>query len=360
MITYKYLFQDGSDIKKYNGTSWSVIGTVPVTQAMFDSDGMRDLSVITDAAIKVLTSNQPKLLVSTNAGTVAGTITAVPNGRVILPSGDIDVPVQGFTSLQITAILSGAGDLKILASVDGGTTYKAWNGAAWATVATDAAAAKAGGMTPTVLNAITAAQWMQLIGTSSKIRFAYYLEQALSTDTAAADLITIQPKDIATGTPLLQSAGVTFDEVTLTGRLQDLEQINAINMAKLNFKSNALLMSAKYSLYEMVVDTFDTNGGVDASATTASYDTINKRYNGAGNVVMAVETVQASRKKLIVVPDGSTDVTLQYSLDGGTTWQSITANTVTDISAVAGASLKVKAALPAAGSTLTGIAFSWA
>ncbi|SFJ65954.1 F5/8 type C domain-containing protein [Paenibacillus sp. UNC496MF] len=353
-----------SEVRILPGTTlvatWVKVGDAPVTQSMFDTDGMVDLELINDKTIQSLVSDQPKVLASTNASTVSSSMTAVPFGRVILPTDDITLPPQGFKSLQLAAGLSGAGELKILASIDGGTTWMTWDGSTWTASAADAASAKANGMTPAVFNAVPVSQWQQLIGETGKIRFAYYLEQSNSGDVAYADQITIQPSDVANETPVIESVGITFDEVTLAGRLKDLEQINAINMAKLNFKSNALLASAKYSLYEMVVDTFDTSDGVDSSATTATYDTINKRYNGAGDVVMAAGPLQDGRKSLLVVLDGSTDVVLHFSLDDGATWQTIAASTVTDIRTVTGNDLMVKATLPAVASSLTGIACSWA
>ena len=59
----KYLFQDGTEIKKYeSGSGWVSVGTAPATKAMFDQYGMTDLSIIDNNAIQQLTSDTPELL----------------------------------------------------------------------------------------------------------------------------------------------------------------------------------------------------------------------------------------------------------------------------------------------------------
>jgi hypothetical protein len=361
----KYLFQDGSEIKKYvPGSGWSIIGSAPATEAMFQVDGMTDLSIIDKAAIDSLVSSQPKLLMWTDAPDPTGsvTLTAVPKEHLIMPTEDITLPAQGITGFTLTASVTGASNLRVIASVDNGVTWKAWNGSSWVSVdPADLTVVKTNGMTPGIFNALTESIWNDLLNGGSKIRFAYYLDQDNYSDLLSVDLLTINGKPVATQTPTLDSIKVNFDELTIEGRLQDLERINAINTAKLNFKSNALLSSEKYGLHDLVVDTFSTNAGVDPSDTTATYDTINKEFTGAGkSVVMPVENLPMGRKKLILIPDGTPDVSYQYSLDGGTTWVNATPYTVIDISGVAGNQLKIKANLSSATSKLKGIAYSWA
>ncbi|HZG72788.1 MAG TPA: hypothetical protein VEY51_14715, partial [Chondromyces sp.] len=60
--TIKYLVEDNGEVKKFNGTSWVSVGSMPATESMFLTDGMTDLSVIDNAAIQALVSDTPKLL----------------------------------------------------------------------------------------------------------------------------------------------------------------------------------------------------------------------------------------------------------------------------------------------------------
>lgn len=360
----KYLFEDGSDIKKYDTGTWTAVGTAPATQAMFDVDGMNDLSQIDQAAIDSLASASPKLLVWTDAPspTKTATLIAIPEGRVIYPVEDLNVK-DGIEDLTVTTALTGEDvDLKILASVDEGTSWRAWNGSSWVAVnSADLAAVKSSGMTPDTFNSLTKANWTALLGTSTKIRFAYYLEQETSSDIVNVDKLEYHKPAAAAQTPSLDSVKITFDELTIEGRMQDLERINAINLAKLNFKSNALLTSTKYSLYDMVVDTFET--GTTIESATASYDSVNKEYVGtttATEVILPSENLPASRKKFMLNADLAGNVTFEYSLDNGASWNPIMPFTLIDLPTGSGKQLKVKAKLADGTAKFKGVAFSWA
>jgi hypothetical protein len=362
----KYLFQDGTDIKKYvPGTGWIVVGTAPATQSMFDTDGMTDLSVIDSTAIQQLVSSQPKLLMWTSQQnpTANATLTVVPKEHLVIPTGDIAIPAQGITGFTLTSTATGLSSLKILASVDSGATWKAWNGSAWVAVdVSDLSNVKASGMTPSTFNALTEANWNALLNGGNKIRFAYYLDQDKSTDTLNVDLLTMNVKSVATQTPTLDSLKVTYDELTIEGRLQDLEQINAINISKLNFKSNALLASSAYNMYDMVVDTFEAAGTVDTSATTATYDPVNKQYTApstGAEVILPTQDLPSYRKKLMLNPDHVGNVSYEYSLDDGATWTPVNAFTIIDLSGTTGTKLKIKAKLLDSNAKLRGMAFSW-
>lgn len=199
---YKYLFEDGTDIKKWDNTlttpAWVVVGTSPVTQEMFDSYGMDEvaLAAVNDAALKSLTSSTPKLLVWTDDLFLTHSIqlTAIPPAKLVLASGDIRLDyvenVDGFT---VTANQTGNGVIRLIASVDGGVTWYTYSSGVWSVINhNDLAEVKANGIPPDVFNLIPSADWMVLIGTSKTIRFGYYLEIDTSTDVAATDRLTAQ------------------------------------------------------------------------------------------------------------------------------------------------------------------------
>ncbi|WDI05108.1 hypothetical protein PUW25_26420 (plasmid) [Paenibacillus urinalis] len=387
-IKTKFLIAEDNQIKGYSpDLGWFVVGESPATEELFLDKGIDSISDISSVLWNELKDNfsilqysseetreekiifeaepftpfdqlrgEAKLLMWTDDTSAKRTVSieAVPHGKLIMPAGDMLIPTEGLNSISLNAV-----GIKAIASVDQGQTWKAWDGSNWITVAADLPGVKTSGMTSESFNSLTGDQWNMLIQSSNTIRFAYYLEMESLQDEVYADEISFTANAITTVTPYIESIKVTYDELTIKGRLEDLERINTINMAKLNFKSNALLAIEKYKLHDLVIDTFDTNTGVDESLTTAVYDTINKEYDGSGIVVMPIETLPASRTSLVIIPDGSATVTYAFSLDGGETWVNAGAEQIIDISAMSGNSLRIKATIPT-GASLQGIAYSWA
>jgi hypothetical protein len=131
--------------------------------------------------------------------------TAVPNAKLILPVGDINVgDVQSFT---LATTLSGSGDIKVLVSGDGGMTWKG-NGMV-AVDPSDLSAVKANGYTPAQLNALTSSDWKTLIP-NGQVRFAFYLEQSASADKASVDQLTVN-ENVYTLTPTVSNLSVLFN-----------------------------------------------------------------------------------------------------------------------------------------------------
>lgn len=252
--TNKYLIQDGSDIKVVDGVGWKTVGSAPVTEEMYLAYGMDSLTPITDTLMDQLRSSVVQILSWTdmiNATEREIDVSATPLARVVLPEGDISLPIQGFSDITISAQATNEADLKIMASVDSGQSWKTYSGSAWVSVnLTSLSEAKDKGMTAATFNNLTEAQWKQLVSGALKIRFAYYLD-----NDARIDEINITPKSYTNATPTVVSIKATFDEMTVEGRLKDLEKLNAINFAKLNFKANALIKSEKYAMHDMIVDT---------------------------------------------------------------------------------------------------------
>lgn len=170
--------------------------------------------------------------------------------------------------------------------------------------------------------------------------------------------------DIETGesrqTPELNSIRIGYDELTVEGRLTDLERINAINMAKLNFKSNALLHSEKYNLYDMIVDTFEEDSLILVSSDkTSLYDKNQARYIGEGTLETIAEEI-SSYSKSIVLNAECEGCEFQYSLDNGSNWSVAKLGEIIDISSWPGRQLKIRVHLLTSSSALTALSYAWA
>lgn len=195
----KYLFQDGSDIKAYSNGAWSTIGQSPVTKEMFESSGMDSITSIGYSQIEMLTNSSPKVLkcfVNSIESAPDATLTFVPkNPQLILSSGDIRLlDIESIDGVTIVGGATATGVVRIITSVDSGSTWKAYNSGTeqWVTINTnDLSDVETNGMTIAGVNAVPSAKWMSLVGTSEYIRFGYYLEQAASTDTAYTDSLSI-------------------------------------------------------------------------------------------------------------------------------------------------------------------------
>lgn len=159
----------------------------------------------------------------------------------------------------------------------------------------------------------------------------------------------------ATETPTVSSVTIDIIEQSLEGRLKNLELSNAINLAKLNFRTSAYALTDKYQLEEMVIDTFEQSGSVDP-ATTASYDETNKQYIGAGDMLTVTDTLAYPPTGFLIVAD-SDKATFQYSLDNGATWVDAPTNQFINITTT-NTQLKIKATIEEGGA-LRALAYSW-
>lgn len=187
-----YLFQDGSNIRSYATGSWVTVGTAPATQAMFTANGMPNLSNINNAAIQALASNTVEVLISTNTGkTPSATLPVTVPDKLIKANGDIDIGnVVSLNNVLLSYITAGSGNIRVIASIDSGTTWQTWDGANWVVIdSTNLPLIATNGIAPTVLNALTTANWTSLISGATTIRLAYFLSMAASTDTALTSYI---------------------------------------------------------------------------------------------------------------------------------------------------------------------------
>ncbi|BCZ46923.1 hypothetical protein psyc5s11_29900 [Clostridium gelidum] len=106
-------------------------------------------------------------------------IKAMPNDRLLISKGDMNLSnasnIDGFT---LTATGS---NVRIICSVDGGITWKTFNTSYWDNIPLTPNDVKANGMTLANFNSISSNYWNLLI-TTSKIRFAYLLQDDNSID----------------------------------------------------------------------------------------------------------------------------------------------------------------------------------
>lgn len=191
-----YLLQSGSVIKSFNGTTFSNIGSEPITDAMFES-GFSDFTGLTKDKLATLSS--PKLLLKKSESVTPSTkITGTPLPKLILANSDILLSgtVSSLDKFVLTANNSGTAVMKIIMSFDSGTTWKAYNASTstWVTVDKNTLSdVKSKGNAISELNAISSGVWYDaVLNAGKKVRFGYYMEANATTDVVETDLLTMQ------------------------------------------------------------------------------------------------------------------------------------------------------------------------
>lgn len=189
----KYLVNDGANgVKKWGGSSWTKIGDLPVTEAMFLTHGHDNIP--TTSRVGLILTN-PELLMYTDRPGSTNLIkkfrqTAIPTAKVVKQVVNYDIP-SGIKLVTATVNLSGTSVLKFAVSIDNAVTWKSWTGSAWVNVNVDNMSQfESGGMTATVMNAITQAQWAALT-TGPRIRFAMYFKRTSMADNCNIDHLRI-------------------------------------------------------------------------------------------------------------------------------------------------------------------------
>ncbi|PVC75091.1 hypothetical protein C2I27_04180 [Priestia megaterium] len=204
MIKTLYLFQDGEDIKKYQ-MGWMSVGKAPVTKSMFDTDGITDLSIITNDVIQQLTSDEPELLCWTDEENANRrlNLTAAPSPQLLIAKEDIEV--KELESVSIDAIVNQSdNDLKITLSGDNGEN---WAGKAAVNI-NDLSNFKTNGLSVSEFNALSKEQLKSLCP-NGKIRMAFYLEQENTTNAVEIRSVTINER-LYTMTPEVESLSVLY------------------------------------------------------------------------------------------------------------------------------------------------------
>lgn len=117
------------------------------------------------------------------------TLTAIPPDRLLIASGDKDLSyVQNIDYFKLTTT---GNNLKIVCSIDGGTTWKTFNTDHWEDINLTVEDVRAKGIDISTFNAINSTYW-NLLNTNKKIRFAYLLSMDNISDTENIDNLDLQ------------------------------------------------------------------------------------------------------------------------------------------------------------------------
>lgn len=276
---------------------------------------------------------------------------ALPYGQLIFAESDIEVGLLESFSIDVI-------DVKIIASSNQGASWKIFKEGSWVDLLPTKESVKSNGMSPEEINNLTKEQIDELLNGSNTLRFAYYLEQDDIDEEVLANSISIQTSPVATETPVLEGITFTYDELTIEGRMKELEETNAVNMAKLNFKANALMLSEKYKMHDLVIDTFEEDSMQTAEETTL-YQRDKKAYLGIGAVETEIETLPGYVQYLMISAE-HIGCTFEYSLDSGLTWSTAVIDQVIDVTEREGNDLIIKVELPTVASELNSLAYGWA
>ncbi|MGN7765364.1 hypothetical protein [Paenibacillus sp. 22594] len=212
-----YLFEDGSDIKSYANGAWEIVGSAPVTKDMYETSGMTDLSLLTDDSLKSLTSNTPILHYWTNTESPSKQlkVSCIPPAKLVLATGDIHCRyTAGIDSFTLTAEQFGGGIVKVIASADGGSSWKTYENNTWQLIdVTNLPEVRSSGMLPTDFNKVPSERWADLIlteeGIAGRVRFGYYLEIEGANDKASTD--TLVSRVNMSGKWVAAAHGVVYD-----------------------------------------------------------------------------------------------------------------------------------------------------
>ncbi|KAA8676214.1 signal peptidase II [Clostridium sp. HV4-5-A1G] len=116
-------------------------------------------------------------------------LTAIPKDRLLIASGDKDLSyVDNIDYFKIAA--TGI-NIKIVASVDSGVTWKTFNADHWEDIKLAVDDVKARGMSIATFNAINSTYW-NLLNTNKKIRFSYLLSMDSISDVENIDNLELQ------------------------------------------------------------------------------------------------------------------------------------------------------------------------
>lgn len=194
---YKYLIIDNNKIKTWNGASFTELrtGTTPLLED-FAVNGFVRLSDINDTTIPLLETQSFDVLIWSDriSNTYQIKTYAVPPHKLILQQGDLSIAsVSNFNDITLTSNVSGeTAVLRVIVSVDGGITWKAFNETEWVTIDTSVLDNVAtGGMTPTIFNSLIPENWASLVGSNTTLRFGYYFNVESLGDIAELDKLAM-------------------------------------------------------------------------------------------------------------------------------------------------------------------------
>ncbi|WP_373845107.1 hypothetical protein [Clostridium sp.] len=183
----KYLMVDGNDIKHWDvaSSSYVKVSELPLTADKFQSYGddnyhkERTGLVSTSPVLKIWSpiTEMPAPVV---------TQTIKPKPVIVSMKEDIlftEAYIVDIANAAVTVDNADSGIIVFIVSTDSGVSWKTWNGSSWVLVdIANMEDVKTKGMTVTVLQGITEAQWTSLGLLNKKIRFAWYMEISSNTD----------------------------------------------------------------------------------------------------------------------------------------------------------------------------------
>lgn len=190
LLNRVFIFSNENYMRWNDATkNWDVISdTLPTKQQFIDKgmDTIPDWSALSQLTgeIEIVTWTEEE-----NAQRDIEMI-AIPQDQIVLPTKDINIrSVENIDSFTLRVMQEGQGVIKTAVSFDSGITWYTRSSGMWVEMGLNNI--KTEGMTPVVLNAITSSEWAALRGTSSTVRFAYYLSVEEVTDLATVnDLVS--------------------------------------------------------------------------------------------------------------------------------------------------------------------------
>lgn len=185
-----------SPIKELQDITTSIANPNSITEQEFLDCGIDPQIIDGNAIASLNTLDSFEVIYYTDDTSVSAptiNITAVPKPQLVLPKGDIQLPMlDKINNLTMYSNKVGGGDVKIVFSVDSGLAWKTYNSTTLAFEDVDIsniANVKNSGMTADTFNSI-GTKWNEVV-LDSKIRFIYYLEIVDISDVAEVDKLDV-------------------------------------------------------------------------------------------------------------------------------------------------------------------------
>lgn len=197
----KFLMVDSEGVKNYQGSTWTKIGDLPLTEEMFKTYGVDTLPASmaglsgTSPALYIYTDNPDvKANKNSNRFFIEKTVTSKP--KVIIQNYDFNIH-DGKSINKLEAIVQYTkkdsnlndvttnGKIRIALSVDSGLSWLTYNinTSSFESIdITDSATFFANGINPTILTSLDYAALNAMIAQDRKLRFAYILDKPTLND----------------------------------------------------------------------------------------------------------------------------------------------------------------------------------
>ncbi|WP_312113527.1 discoidin domain-containing protein [Brevibacillus reuszeri] len=197
LFSSSYLISDGHSVKTYKSESgWETVGSLPVTDSMFEDYGMTDLNKFVPFLKGLANTSKIDVLCCTAKESPSPndvTITGVPLPQIVTMKDDLTFHhITHIDSVTLTADEANNGAIRLAISVNGGETWEALDSTNnWSTVdITSRSHFKTNGMTIEQFNSVS--DWTSKLSASKKLRIAYYLELQSSSDIASITSLSLQ------------------------------------------------------------------------------------------------------------------------------------------------------------------------